>query len=97
MPTYITFSKITEQGIREIKNAPEQIAQMRKAAEAMGGKILAFYLTLGDYDFVGIAEWPNDEMAMAFLLQLNALGGVKTTTLKAFTLDEFARIVQKLP
>jgi len=46
---------------------------------------------------VAIAEGPSDEVAMAFLMALSSLGNVKTTTLKAFTKEEFAEIVKKLP
>jgi uncharacterized protein with GYD domain len=34
---------------------------------------------------------------MTFLLGLGSLGNVRTTTLKAFTREEFAEIVKKLP
>jgi uncharacterized protein with GYD domain len=46
---------------------------------------------------VGIAEFPSDEVAVAFLLSLGAAGNVRTTTLKAFNMQEFAAILGKLP
>ena len=97
MPTYITLYKLTDQGAKDIKNAPERIEAGIKAAEAMGGKVLGFYVTMGEYDYVAVAEGSSDEVAMTFLLGLNALGNVRTTTLKAFTKEEFAEIVKKLP
>jgi len=63
----------------------------------MGGKMTGFYLTMGEYDFVGIGEAPNDEVALTFLLGMGAAGFVKTTTLKAFTVEEFEKIVKNLP
>ncbi len=44
-----------------------------------------------------IAECPTDEVAATFLLLLGSLGNVRTTTLKAFTREEFADMVRKLP
>jgi uncharacterized protein with GYD domain len=97
MPTYVGLYKLTQQGIRDIKNAPARVEQAIKAVEAMGGKVQGVYVTMGEYDYVTIGEFPSDEVAMTFLLGLNALGNVRTTTLKAFTPEEFAEIVKKLP
>ena len=33
-------------------------AKGNKGVEAMGGKVTSFYLTMGDYDYVSIAEFP---------------------------------------
>ena len=40
MPTYVTLWKLTDQGIKEIKNAPQRIAANTKALEAAGGKTM---------------------------------------------------------
>jgi uncharacterized protein with GYD domain len=97
MKTYITLCKLTDQGVKDIKNAPKRIRAAKKMAEKAGGKITGFYLTIGDYDYIVIGEAPNDEVACTFLLGLGATGILRTTTLKAFTLDEFTNIVKKLP
>jgi len=89
--------KFTDQGIKEIKEAPERIEKAFKTLEAMGGKIVEFYTTMGEYDYVAIAEGPNDEVAMTFLLGLGAAGNVRTTTLKAFNREDFVKLVKKLP
>ena len=52
---------------------------------------------MGEYDYVGIGEAPSDEVAMTFMLAQGSAGNVRTTTLKAFTKEEFAEIVKKLP
>ena len=63
----------------------------------MGGKLIGFYAVMGKYDYVAIGEAPSDEVAMAFNLSLGSFGNVRTTTLKAFTKEEFAEIVRKMP
>ena len=68
-----------------------------KDLEAAGGKLLAFYTVMGPYDYVAIAEGPSDEVAMAQLLGLGMAGFVRTTTLKAFTVEQFKQILKKLP
>jgi uncharacterized protein with GYD domain len=47
--------------------------------------------------YVTIGEFSSDEVAMTFAMALSATGNVRTTTLKAFTKEEFAQIVKKLP
>ena len=93
----VCLMKLTEQGIKSIKDAPQRIEKGIKAYEAMGGKVVAFYSVMGDYDYVVITEAPNDAVAMGFLLSLGSQGNVRTTTLRAFTTEEFAAVVNKLP
>ena len=97
MPTYITLMNMTEQGIKDIKNAPERTARSVKQLEEMGGKLIGFYMCMGEYDYVGIAEAPSDEVAMAFLMALGAGGNVRTTTLRAFSEAEVAQVIGQLP
>ncbi len=97
MATYILLMKLTEQGVKDIKNAPQRIEQGIKSIEAMGGKLTGFYTVMGEYDYVVIGEGPSDEVMMTFLLGLGSLGFVRTTTLKAFTREEFVNIIKKLP
>ena len=97
MGTYIALYKLTEQGIKNIKEAPSRIEEGIKNAEALGAKMLGFYTVMGEYDYVAIVEFPNDEAAMVALLALCAQGNIRTTTLKAFTVEEFGAIVSKLP
>jgi uncharacterized protein with GYD domain len=97
MPTYVILYKLTEQGIKNIKSAPARIEEGIKAAEAAGCKVLGYYATMGEYDYVAIADAPSDEVGMTVLLGLGAQGNVRTTTLRAFTKEEFAGMVSKLP
>ena len=97
MATHIVLMKLTEQGIKDVKNAPPRVDAAAKAIEAIGGKMTSFYLTTGDYDYVAIAEMPNDEVGMTFLLALGAAGNVKTTSMRAYTKEQFAEFVKKLP
>jgi uncharacterized protein with GYD domain len=94
---YISLMKLTDQGITDIKNAPQRIEEAVKGLEAMAGKPISIYIVMGEYDYVGIAEAPSDEVAMAFLLGLGSAGNVRTTTLKAFTKEQLAEMVKKWP
>jgi uncharacterized protein with GYD domain len=97
MPTYVVLYKLTDQGIRNIKDAPQRMEKGIKALEAMGGKVIGIYSVMGEYDYVGMGGMPNDEAALTLALAMGSEGNVRTTTMKAFTKEEFAEIVKKLP
>ncbi len=96
MATHIVLMKMTDQGIKDVKNAPQRIDAASKAIEAIGGKMTGFYFTLGEYDYIAIVEGLSDEAGASFLLKLGSAGNTRTTTLKAFTKSEFAGMVKKL-
>jgi uncharacterized protein with GYD domain len=89
--------KLTEQGIKDVKNAPRRLEQSIAGMAALGGKLTDFYLTMGEYDYVAVAEFPDEEAGMTFLLALGSQGNVRTTTLRAFDREQFTALVSKLP
>ena len=86
----------TDEGIRNIKDSPNRLAAVRQAVNDAGGRLIFFYLTMGQYDFASLVEVPNDEVAATLLLKVGGQGNVRTTTLKAFTEDEYQSIVDSL-
>jgi uncharacterized protein with GYD domain len=96
MSTHIVLMKMTDQGIKDVKNATQRIEAAAKAIEVIGGRMTGFYFTLGEYDYIAIVEGLTDEAGAAFLLKLGSTGNVRTTTLKAFTRKEFAELVRNL-
>jgi len=97
MPTYVTLMKFTEQGAKDLKGAPRRIESAVKSWELTGGKLLAAYFVMGEYDYIAITESPSDEDAVTASLAVCAREHVKTVTLRAFPLAEFTRLVEKLP
>ena len=96
MATYVTLFKWTEQGIKDVKNAPARFEAAKKLTEAMGGKVHALYVTMGDYDIVAVSDGPSDEVASAVALSIASKGNAKTTTMRAFSESEFSEIVKKV-
>ena len=93
----ILLMKLTEQGAKDVKGAPQRIEQALKAYEQIGGKLLGFYAVTGEYDYIAIGEVPSDEVGMTFVMGLTALGNVKVNTCRAYTQEEFAAMVGRLP
>ncbi len=92
---YIMLIRWTEQGIRDFKDTTRRADSAKSEAERIGGKF-TIYWTFGKYDAIGILEAPNDEAAMEFGLRVGSLGNVRTTTLRAFTEEEIAKVINKL-
>jgi uncharacterized protein with GYD domain len=93
MPTYVTLLNWTDQGIRNHRDTPERAEAFGAAAQKLGVKLLHIYWTVGPHDLVAVVEAPDDETATAALLQLGAMGNVRSTTLRAFDREEMDRII----
>ena len=96
MSTYIILINWTDQGIRTVKESPQRLATAKKVIEAAGGKMTGFYLTMGRYDMIAIAEAPNDESVATIMLGLGSGGGIRTETIKAFTEEQYRDIIAKV-
>jgi uncharacterized protein with GYD domain len=97
MPVFISQMKLTEQGKKEIMNAETWIQENYKCVEAMGGKIITHYNIFGEYDYLAISEFPNEEVATRFVMTLSSLGYIQMTNTLALPQDEFAGIESKFP
>ncbi len=97
MPVYVTLFKWTDQGVKDIKEAPKRIEASLKTAQELGGKVLGVYITMGEYDLVSVIEWPSDEAAAATAMAISSRGNARTATMRAFTPAEFADVAKKLP
>ncbi|HKX20021.1 MAG TPA: GYD domain-containing protein [bacterium] len=97
MVTYVILGSYTEQGIRNIKHLPQVRAAAEQFVAGKSGRVVANYTTFGGYDFVFIAEFPNDEAALEGAFLFGSRGDVRTTTLRAFTPQEAEAVAKRLP
>ena len=93
MQSFVVLGNWTDQGIRDVKAAPERIKTTHKMVEKAKGKMQLYY-TLGAYDFVMIVEVPDDKAIMKILASLSSMGNVRTATMKAWTESEAAPILK---
>ena len=96
MPTWIALGDWTEEGARAIGESPRRLDAAKRQLEEMGGRFVAFWMTLGEHDLVLVYETPDDAVAARFMLVLNGLGAVRTRTLKAFPEAAYRQIVASL-
>jgi uncharacterized protein with GYD domain len=93
MPTYLSLMRWTKEGVEKIKESPTRLEAGKKAVESAGGKIINFYMLMGEYDMALVVEAPDDATLARISLSLTSKGGVRTQTLRAFTEDEYRKII----
>lgn len=96
MTTYILLVNWTDQGIKAVRESPKRLDAAKKELADMGGTFREFYLTMGDYDMVGVCEAPDDAVMARFALVLGMIGNVRTRTLKAFPEAAYREIIGSL-
>jgi uncharacterized protein with GYD domain len=97
MPTYMTLVRFTDQGMKNMKESPARLEAVKRAFQAAGGELKAFYLALGAVDAVVISEGPNDETAAKLAMTIAAQGNLRTETTRIFTEVEYRKIIASLP
>jgi uncharacterized protein with GYD domain len=97
MPTYLALMRWTKEGLGTIKESPSRLAAGKKALEGAGGKLKSFYMLMGEYDMALVVEAPDDETLARFSLSLAATGNTRSETHRAFTEDEYHKIISSLP
>lgn len=83
MPIFITQGRYSQQAVKGMVVSPEDRANaVGRLLAKVGGKLIGYYLTFGEYDFLVLAEAPADTQMAAVLLAAASSGGVtdlKTT------------------
>ncbi|MGN2251836.1 GYD domain-containing protein [Frateuria sp. GZRe12] len=76
MPTFITQGRYTTDAIRSMVSHPQDRSkEVEKLFAATGGKLLGYYMTFGDYDFLVVSEGPDEGVAVSTIAAA-AAGGV---------------------
>lgn len=97
MPTFIIQGRYSREALQGMIAKPEdRTAATAKTFEALGGRMLAYYVTFGPTDFLVIAEMPSEADMAAVAVAVASTGAVAglQTTLAMTTAqakDAFAR------
>ncbi len=93
MPHYIVLGNFSEEMKKDIKALKNTRDAANAAIKAAGAKITRYY-PLGQYDVIVVMEAPSDEVMMKLSLQINMTGRIRTQTLRAFSEEEFFKLVE---
>lgn len=93
----ITRGRFTHSYVKGLVGTPEdREPAVRKLVEGAGGKLLNFYFTTGDSDFILIAEANDAETLLAAMMAAGAAGTIAdVSTVRAWTGAEFQAVAEK--
>jgi uncharacterized protein with GYD domain len=94
---FIVSMKFTDQGIRNIKDAQKRTQAGRELAKKLGIEIKSIYLTTGESDLIAIVESSNGDNVAKRALALGSAGNVHTRMSRAWTEQEYFKLVSELP
>ena len=61
MATYIVLASLTDQGVRTMQDLRKRLENARATFASYGAELKQLYFAMGQYDYVIIAEAPDDE------------------------------------
>ncbi len=96
MPVYISLVRWTDQGRAKASSLPERVAEVDKRIEALGGRSIGNWLTMGRFDQIAVVEAPDDETAAKMLMVVAERGNAITETLRAFSMEELRNLLALL-
>jgi uncharacterized protein with GYD domain len=80
MPLFVSQGRYTEGAIKAMLARPEdRSAAVAKLVERAGGKLIAFYLLFGEYDWMIVYEAPSGQEAAAIMLAAVGAGAITGT------------------
>ena len=93
----VTRGRYTQEYAKRLLNVPEdREPHVRKLVEEAGGKVISYYMTTGDSDFLLISEANESEAIIAALMAFSAAGMISdVATGRAWTATEFKSIAER--
>ena len=90
MPTFISQGRYSRDALQGMMKSPEDRTEaVSKLLQGVGGKLLSYYVTFGERDWLLIAEAPDAQAISAAVLAAAAGGGVTdVSTTVAMTSSE---------
>lgn len=95
MPFFVALGKLTTEGAAYMRDLSLRHKHAAANAERLGGKLLASYALMGQYDFLAILDCPNEKVAMKILAKEASHGNVRYETMTAVPIEEFAKLVDE--
>lgn len=96
MQRYISLMKLTAKGLAELADSGARRKVSEDRVASLGGRSVAFYATLGTYDFVQVFEMPDNASMMQYVLTARRDGFVDPLILPAFDSQAYGDIVGRV-
>lgn len=94
MATYVVLASLTDQGARTMHDLRLRLENARTTFHALGAELKQLYFAMGTYDYVVIAEAPDDETMTRVALAVSSQGNVRTNSFRVFDEREALQLVE---
>lgn len=92
----LQFSYTTEAWATLTKNPQDRSVPIKAVAQQLGGQLVGFYYTFGEYDGIVLMDAPDDTTASAIVLVALSPGHLKSVrTTRLFTVEETMEAMRK--
>ncbi len=97
MATYMVQFSYTEEGVKGLlkDGGAKRRAATEELIKSLGGKVVAYYFSFGEYDGFSIIEGLDNVDVTAAALIVGASGAVRTKTTVLLTPEEVDKAAQK--
>ena len=97
MAIYITQGNYSEKAIKGLVDNPQdRMSAVAGLMESVGAKLLNYYITTGEYDFLIVSEGDNLTDLFAGMMVAGSTGGVKNLkTIEGMTTKDAVKAMEK--
>ena len=97
MAHYVQLMTLTPDGRERMAADPHHMLDVRSTVAMEGVETLGLYAVLGQYDFVGLVQAPDNDVAARYSLALGAQAGAHIVTLPAVPVIAFEQALRRDP
>lgn len=96
MGLYLYIGSYSGEGVKGVvaEGGRKREAETRKLFKSVGGKILQYLFAVGEFDFIIVAEMPDDQAALVPPMLACATGTVHVKTTKLLTAAEMDEVCE---
>lgn len=96
MAKYLIQATLNADGMKGVEKdtGTGRRAAVTKAIEGLGGKVEAFYFSLGEHDVVVVVDMPDIVAVTAANMHVNESGLVRTKTTALLTVEEVNKAIK---
>jgi uncharacterized protein with GYD domain len=97
MPQYLNRFSYSSDAVRALVESPQDRETVaRETVEALGGRLLGFWYSFGEFDGASIVELPDNATAASLAMILGASGAMsRFETTQLFGMDEAQEAMRK--
>ncbi|MDP6933507.1 MAG: GYD domain-containing protein [Myxococcota bacterium] len=91
MPFFIRLLRLTDQGMQMLRDQQTAFQEMGEVIQKGGGKLVAAWVTQGEYDIISVIDAPDDKAMRQISGKVAVKGYYTGKTLPAIPVNEFIR------